>query len=55
MILFAAVGFALYRFAGWKNALPIAVLLGLIVAPFVPVKDAACAIKPPPAAAESEE
>ena len=55
MILFAAVGFALYHFAGWETALPIAVLLGLIVAPLVPVGNAACGIKAPPAQAEPDE
>ena len=55
MILFVAVGFALYRFAGWETAFPIAVLAGLILAPLVPVKDAACGIKAPPAQAEPDE
>ena len=55
MILFVAIGFALYRFAGWENAFPVAVLAGLLLALLVPVKDAACSIKRPPAPAEPDE
>ncbi len=51
MILFAAAGFALYHFVGWKIAFPLAIFAGLLVAPLVPVK-AGCSIKGAP---KSEE
>ncbi len=38
MILFAALGFAGSHFFAWRNALPIMVLAGLILAQFVPAK-----------------
>lgn len=36
MVLALAAGFALERFAGWPNALPIALVAGLVAAMFVP-------------------
>lgn len=38
MVLFAAAGLAAYHFLGLKVAVPIAVLLGLIVAAALPGK-----------------
>ncbi|MHC4133488.1 MAG: hypothetical protein ACYTDU_17240 [Planctomycetota bacterium] len=38
MILFAALGFAGSYFFAWRNALPIMVLAGLILAQLVPAK-----------------
>ncbi len=38
MILFVALGFAGSYLFAWRNALPIMILAGLIVAQFVPAK-----------------
>lgn len=40
MILFAALGLAGSYFFAWQNALPLGALLGLILAPLVPAKNA---------------
>ena len=44
MILFALAGYAGTRFLGIPSAFPLAVLLGLLIAPMVPMK-AACSIR----------
>jgi len=43
VILFAALGFAGSYFFAWRNALPIMVLAGLILAQLVPAKSG-CAV-----------
>jgi len=45
VILFTLAGFAVSKFFGAKSAVPIAMFLGLILAPLVPVKTA-CSIPP---------
>ena len=45
MILFTLVGFAISKFFGVKSAVPMAMFLGLILAPLVPAKTA-CSIPP---------
>ncbi|MBL8723159.1 MAG: hypothetical protein JNK49_03895 [Planctomycetes bacterium] len=44
MILATLLGFALERFAGLANALPVALLLGMFAALLVPTK-AACSVQ----------
>ena len=48
MILFALAGYAAYKFFDIEMAVPVAVLIGLLVAPLVPAKTA-CSIPPPKA------
>lgn len=40
MILFAALGFAGSYLFAWRNALPVMILAGLILAPLVPARSA---------------
>jgi len=53
VILFALAGYAAYKFLDIEMALPVAVLIGLLVAPLVPAKTA-CSIPPPKADTTSE-
>ena len=46
MILFVALGFAGSYLLAWRNALPIMILAGLIVAQFVPAKGG-CSVSRP--------
>ena len=46
MVLFALVGYAGHAFLGIKVLFPIAVVLGLLIAPLVPVSTG-CAAKAP--------
>ena len=43
MILAALVGWSLQHFAGYEHAILPAVLIGLLIAPFVPVRGACAA------------
>ncbi|MHC4548802.1 MAG: hypothetical protein ACYTEZ_08480 [Planctomycetota bacterium] len=54
MILFAAAGLAGDYLLGWRMALPVMILLGLIVAPLVPARSS-CSVPPRETADEERE
>ena len=44
MVLFTALGFAGSYFLGWRNAVPVMILAGLILAQLVPAKGS-CSVR----------
>jgi hypothetical protein len=55
VVLFVLAGLAVTKFLDVQAAFPVGLVLGLLVAPLVPVKGGgSCSISPPPPA-ESEE
>ncbi|MEE8107088.1 MAG: hypothetical protein V3T86_16255 [Planctomycetota bacterium] len=53
MILFTLAGYAGSKFFGIETALPVAMVLGLLVAPLIPAKTA-CSIRAPEVDASGE-